>query len=63
VKEEMGKLMQCNGTRDWQTCSCSDVKARSELDFADIMDTVGQGLLVTGEKWRIEYVILPSPEW
>lgn len=56
MKEEMDKLRQSNGTRDWQTCSCSDVKARSELDFADIMDTVGQGLLVTGEKWRIEYV-------
>jgi PAS domain S-box-containing protein len=54
VKEEIDKLRQGNGTQSWQTCS--DANAGSELDFADIMNTVGQGLLVTGEKWRIEYV-------
>jgi PAS domain S-box-containing protein len=54
VKEEIDKLRHGNGTQSWQTCS--DANAGSELDFADIMNTVGQGLLVTGEKWRIEYV-------
>ncbi|MFB3766673.1 MAG: ATP-binding protein [Methanotrichaceae archaeon] len=54
MKEEIDKLRQGNGTRNWQPCS--DASAGPELDFADIMNTVGQGLLVTGEKWRIEYV-------
>jgi len=54
VKEGIDKLRQGNGSRSWQTCS--DAGVGSELDFADIMNTVGQGLLVTGEKWRIEYV-------
>ena len=54
MKEGIDKLRQGNGSRSWQTCS--DAGVGSELDFADIMNTVGQGLLVTGEKWRIEYV-------
>jgi hypothetical protein len=54
VKEEKDKLRQGNGTRNWQTCS--DANVGPELDFAGIMNTVGQGLLVTGEKWLIKYV-------
>ncbi len=54
MKEGIDKPRQGNGFRNWQTCS--DSGAGSDLDFADIMNTVGQGLLVTGEKWRIEYV-------
>jgi PAS domain S-box-containing protein len=32
------------------------MKTGSELDFAQILNTVGQGVLVSGEGWRFEYV-------
>lgn len=38
----------------WQTCSGTKVDAG--LDFAYILNTIGQGILVTGEGWRFEYV-------
>jgi PAS domain S-box-containing protein len=31
-------------------------KSRSELDFTQIMSTIGQGILVTGDGWIFEYV-------
>jgi hypothetical protein len=57
VKEEKDKLRQGNGTRNWQTCS--DANVGPELDFAGIMNTVGQGLLVTGENGSLNMLILP----
>lgn len=48
------KIRQSDDTPYWQTHSRT--KIGSELDFAQIMNTVGQGLLVTGEGWRFEYV-------
>ena len=34
----------------------SESNFKSELDFAAILNAVGQGVLVTGEGWRFEYV-------
>ncbi|MDD1754591.1 MAG: PAS domain-containing protein, partial [Methanothrix sp.] len=34
----------------------SESNFKSELDFDAILNAVGQGVLVTGEGWRFEYV-------
>jgi hypothetical protein len=39
--------------------TCSDANVGPELDFAGIMNTVGQGLLVTGENGSLNMLILP----
>jgi PAS domain S-box-containing protein len=51
---ETDKIKQSSNQPNWQTPSRINVGA--ELDFANIMNTIGQGLLVTGEGWRFEFV-------
>ena len=51
---ETDKIEQSSNQPNWQTPSRINVGA--ELDFANIMNTIGQGLLVTGEGWRFEFV-------
>ena len=51
---ETDKIKPSSNKPNWQTQSRMNVAA--ELDLADIMNTIGQGLLVTGEGWRFEFV-------
>ena len=48
------KIKQSNDEPDREAHSL--MNAGSELDFAYILNTVGQGLIVTGKGWRFEYV-------
>ena len=52
--QETDRIKQSSDQSKWQTPSSTNVGA--ELDFANIMNTIGQGLLVTGEGWRFEFV-------
>jgi PAS domain-containing protein len=52
--QETDRIKQSSNQRNWQTPSSTNLGA--ELDFANIMNTIGQGLLVTGEEWRFEFV-------
>ena len=54
MRPETDKIRQSDEEPDCQTHSGTEVGA--ELDFARIMDTIGQGILVTGRGWRFEYV-------
>jgi len=51
---ETDKIRQNNENPDCQ--AHSGTKVGQELDFAHIMNTIGQGILVTGIGWRFEYV-------
>lgn len=52
--QETDRIKQSSNQRNWQTPSSTSVGA--DLDFANIMNTIGQGLLVTGEGWRFEFI-------
>ncbi len=54
MRPETDKIRQSDENLDCQ--AHSGTKVGPELDFAHIMDTIGQGILVTGIGWRFEYV-------
>jgi PAS domain S-box-containing protein len=54
MRQEPDKIKQSNDKPDREAHSL--MNAGSELDFAYILNTVGQGVLVTGKGWRFEYV-------
>ena len=54
MRQEPDKIKPSNDEPDQEAHSL--MNAGSELDFAHILNTVGQGVLVTGEGWRFEYV-------
>lgn len=51
---ETDKILQSEENPDCQ--AHSGTKVGPELDFAHIIDTIGQSILVTGIGWRFEYV-------
>ncbi len=54
VRPGKDRIRQCDDIQHSQ--AHSGIKIGSEPDFAYIMNTVGQGILVTDEEWRFEYV-------
>ena len=54
MRQEPDKIKPSNDEPDQEAHSL--MNTGSELDFAHILNTVGQGVLVTGEGWRFEYV-------
>ena len=54
MRQDPDKIKQINDKLDREAQPL--MNAGSELDFAHILNTVGQGVLVTGKGWRFEYV-------
>ena len=48
------KIRHSDDKLDWR--AHSGINVGPDLDFAQIMNAIGQGVLITGEGWRIEYV-------
>ena len=54
MRQDPDKIKQSNDGPDREAHSL--MNAGAELDFAHVLNTVGQGIIVTGEGWRFEYV-------
>ena len=54
MRQEPDKIKQSKDKPDQEAHSL--INTGQELDFAHILNTVGQGVLVTGKGWRFEYV-------
>ena len=54
MDQDEDKIRHCNDNLCGQ--AHSGIEAGPDLDFAQIMNTVGQGVLVTGKGWQFEYV-------
>ena len=54
MRQDPDKIKQINDKLDHEAHSL--MNAGSEMDFAQILNTVGQGVVVTCKGWRFEYV-------
>lgn len=52
--QDADKIWHSDDKLDWQ--AYSGIKAGLDLDSAQIINAVGQGVLVTGKEWGFEYI-------